>query len=300
MKNKITEVRNIPLSQIVPDENQPRKEFSVERLADLQKSIEAHGILTPLVVEKFPGGKFILVDGERRFRAAKELKLNEVPAVIQEPKSQIDRLIQQFHIQEQHQGWTNTEKAIAMGDLAKALNLNIESVAELLAIPRQTASTYVNFHKLMSRSDFQKAEISLVHSRPIVNIREFTKIQYFKQLEEEFDKDKQKDLEKALIKRIKSGEITRARDMAKLHDAIKINPKIVEKLINDDKVTIEKLYIDTKARVSFEFRNLVSSARQVASYVNTGVPLGIMGLIEDDEEAQKALRTAKAALDKVI
>lgn len=294
------EVRNIPLNLIVPDENQPRKDFDAGRLDDLQKSIVAHGILTPLVVEEHPGGKYLLVDGERRYRAAKELKLKEVPALIQKPKSGVDRLVQQFHIQEQHQGWSSTEKAAAVIELAKALNLSVTATSELLAIPQRTIGRYLAFGQLMSRGEFQKQEIPLDFASPIVNLRAFVKKQYIDVLNEEFDKGQERELEHAIIRRVKNGEIRRRTDIVKLHDSIKANPKIVEKFIKDEKVSLTKLFIESKARVAFNYRNVKFSARALTTYTNTGLPLGLKALVDEDDELQRILKSAAESIRKLL
>lgn len=69
------------LKDIVPNPEQPRKNFSEEELLDLKRSIEKHGVLQPILLR--PKNKmFEIVAGERRFRAAKELSLTEIPAII--------------------------------------------------------------------------------------------------------------------------------------------------------------------------------------------------------------------------
>lgn len=69
------EILQIPLKNIVPDAEQPRKNFDPERMADLIGSIKKHGIISPLQVQDIGNGTYLLEDGERRFRAATELGL---------------------------------------------------------------------------------------------------------------------------------------------------------------------------------------------------------------------------------
>jgi ParB family transcriptional regulator, chromosome partitioning protein len=75
-------LRLIPVELIRPNPDQPRKEFNGESLLALAESIEAKGVLQPLVVRALPGGTYELIAGERRLRAAKIAKLEEVPAII--------------------------------------------------------------------------------------------------------------------------------------------------------------------------------------------------------------------------
>lgn len=79
--NKATSPHHLPLSQIQPNPNQPRRYFDPDALASLKTSIEEHGILEPLLVRK-QQQLYELVAGERRYRAATELELEEVPVVI--------------------------------------------------------------------------------------------------------------------------------------------------------------------------------------------------------------------------
>lgn len=76
--------QSMPLDQIVLPATQPRRYFDPEALKQLTESIKQHGILQPLLVRPVDGGKHEVVAGERRYRAATELALKEVPVVIKE------------------------------------------------------------------------------------------------------------------------------------------------------------------------------------------------------------------------
>ena len=79
-----TGLREIPIELIRPNPDQPRKEFNGESLLALAESIEAKGVLQPLVVRALPGGTYELIAGERRLRASKIAKLEQVPAIIRD------------------------------------------------------------------------------------------------------------------------------------------------------------------------------------------------------------------------
>lgn len=72
----------LPISQVEPGLNQPRKSFDEEALEDLADSIREHGIIQPLTVRRLSSGYYQIIAGERRWRAAKKAGLHEVPAVI--------------------------------------------------------------------------------------------------------------------------------------------------------------------------------------------------------------------------
>ena len=76
------QVRNVRLTSIVPSPLQPRKDFAPEALQELIDSIRQHGIIQPLIVRRLSGGTHELIAGERRWRAAQEVGLAEVPVII--------------------------------------------------------------------------------------------------------------------------------------------------------------------------------------------------------------------------
>lgn len=73
---------SLPISQVQPNQDQPRKRFDEEALADLSDSIRLHGIIQPLTVRRLSTGYYQIVAGERRWRAAKLAGLREVPVVV--------------------------------------------------------------------------------------------------------------------------------------------------------------------------------------------------------------------------
>src|SRR5437899_9808035 len=75
-------IHHIRLSGIVPSPLQPRKDFGSEALQELVDSIRQHGIIQPLIVRQLNGGTHELIAGERRWRAAQEVGLTEVPVII--------------------------------------------------------------------------------------------------------------------------------------------------------------------------------------------------------------------------
>lgn len=73
---------SLPIEEIVPNRDQPRKQFDEEALAQLAASIGQHGVLQPLLVRPMPDGSYQLVAGERRWRASRMAGLTEVPVII--------------------------------------------------------------------------------------------------------------------------------------------------------------------------------------------------------------------------
>src|SRR4029077_20159182 len=74
----------VPVAQIRPSKANPRAEFDDERMAELIESVKQHGIITPLTLSRDGDGRYAIIAGERRYRAAKAAKLREVPAQVRE------------------------------------------------------------------------------------------------------------------------------------------------------------------------------------------------------------------------
>lgn len=74
----------LPINEIIPNRDQPRKTFDEAALEELAQSIKQHGVLQPLLVRPIPSGGYQLVAGERRWRACRIAGLNKVPVVIKE------------------------------------------------------------------------------------------------------------------------------------------------------------------------------------------------------------------------
>ena len=73
---------SLPISQVEPGLNQPRKRFDPDSLSELADSIRIHGVIQPLTVRRLSSGYYQIIAGERRWRAAKQAGLDEIPAVI--------------------------------------------------------------------------------------------------------------------------------------------------------------------------------------------------------------------------
>lgn len=294
MASKTVEI--VPLNRVVADADQPRKNFAPERMADLINSIKDHGIMNPLIVEKTPEG-YMLVDGERRYRAATELKLKEVPVIIVSNQSPTDRLIRQFHLQEQHEGWSPTEKANAVGRLAKEMKLSVKEMGKVLSIPDRTVGQYIAFYELLDRKQFEKSEISIHYAGRIVALRKYV-VNVFNKKDEEFTLENQHDLESAVIARVKNGDIRKGTDINKIRDAAKISPHSILKFIKNDKLTTQRLFIDADAKVASHYRNLMYSARSLNFHIDEGIGLKVGSLVTDADI--RILKRALASVEKIV
>jgi ParB family chromosome partitioning protein len=110
----------LDIDEVLPNEGNPRLDFPQGELDRLADSIDQEGILVPIVV--YPkDGKYILVDGERRFRCARDLGLTRVPAVITSERPEREVLQQMFNIHLIREPWRDIPTALALGRLADAI-----------------------------------------------------------------------------------------------------------------------------------------------------------------------------------
>lgn len=125
----------LPISQVEPGLNQPRKRFDPEALADLAESIRVHGIIQPLTVRRLASGYYQIIAGERRWRAAKEAGLAEVPAVIIEAD---DRKVMELGLIEnlQREDLNPAEEARGYQVLMEEYGLTQEQVAQQMGKSR--------------------------------------------------------------------------------------------------------------------------------------------------------------------
>lgn len=125
----------LPISQVEPGLNQPRKRFEQGALDDLEESIRVHGIIQPLTVRRLATGYYQIIAGERRWRAAKAAGLQEVPAVIIEAD---DRKVMELGLIEnlQREDLNPAEEARGYRTLMEEYGLTQEQVAHQMGKSR--------------------------------------------------------------------------------------------------------------------------------------------------------------------
>lgn len=145
------QLRQIPLEAIEPNPDQPRKKFAAESLEELAGSIRRHGLLQPIVVTPVlrPGaaGRFQLVAGERRWRAAQRAGLKTVPALVKETRR--DQSLELALIENlQREDLNPVEAAGAFDRLAREFGLTHEEIAQRTGKDRATITNFVRLLKL--------------------------------------------------------------------------------------------------------------------------------------------------------
>ena len=148
---KESQLKELKLSDIVRDEEQPRREFSEESIQALANSIKEHGILQPIVVTR-EDGKYKIVAGERRWRAAKLAGLDKIPAIVRTLDSQ-NRLELSIIENAQREDLNPLELATAYAKLANQFNLTTEDIATKVGKSEVSIQSYM---RLLNLPDFAK------------------------------------------------------------------------------------------------------------------------------------------------
>lgn len=139
-------VSEIDISMLEPNPNQPRKNFDAESLNELASSIRVHGVIQPIVVNRQQNGKYMIIAGERRYRASKMAGIQTVPAIV---KNYTEKQIKEISIIEnlQREDLNPIESARAIKQLMEEYSLTQEEVAERIGKSR---SNIANMTRLLS------------------------------------------------------------------------------------------------------------------------------------------------------
>lgn len=168
----MTQMTEIAISQIIPNPTQPRTQFDEEALKELTDSIKQLGIIQPITVKK-QDDKYIIISGERRWRASQLAGLTTLPAYIREVD---DENLHAMALVEniQRQDLNAIEIALGMQRLIDECNLTQEAMAEKVGKKRSTVSNYMRLLSLPSEVQLALKEglITMGHAKAIAGISE--------------------------------------------------------------------------------------------------------------------------------
>ncbi len=167
----VTSVNRISLDEIEANPKQPRRDFDEQSLQELAASIKRHDIIQPVTVSKLATGKYRLVSGERRLRAAKMAGLKDIPAYVRQANDQ--QLLELALLENlQREDLNAMEISLSYKRMMDELELTQEQVAENMGKDRSTVTNYIRLLRLPP--DIQVAvrngEISMGHARALINV----------------------------------------------------------------------------------------------------------------------------------
>lgn len=165
------DIKKLRLSDILPNKYQPRNTFSESELQDLAASIKAHGILQPLLVTPSGAGRYELIAGERRWRAAKLAGLLTVPVISRDVTPQ-ERLELAIIENVQREDLNPIEEAQSYKALMDQFNYSQDDVAKKVGKSRSTVANSLRLLYLpqLIREDVEKGRLSSSHARALAAI----------------------------------------------------------------------------------------------------------------------------------
>lgn len=153
------DIKNIPVSKIIPNRFQPRTVFDETKIKELAQTIHTHGIIQPIVVREVENGQFEIIAGERRYRAVQSLGWEEVPAIIRnlnDTETASVALIENL----QREELSPIEEALAYERLIEMHHLTQEALAQRLGKGQSTVANKLRLLKLP-----QEVQEALLHKK---------------------------------------------------------------------------------------------------------------------------------------
>lgn len=165
------ELREVDIDLIEPNNVQPRTRFDETQLEELAQSIKTNGVVQPILVRKTNGGRYQIVAGERRWRAAQRAGLQRIPSVIRDVPD--DKMLELALIENiQRQELNAIEEAYAYKRLIETFNLTQETVAQRVGRDRTFVTNYLRLLRLPE--DIQRLveenKLSMGHARALLGI----------------------------------------------------------------------------------------------------------------------------------
>ncbi len=177
------ETAEIDIDRIVPNPTQPRKEFDEEALDELAESIRQLGVIQPVTVKKSDNGKYIIISGERRWRAAQRADLRTLPAYIREVD---DENLHAMALVEniQRQDLNAIEIALGLQRLIEECHLTQEALSQKVGKNRSSVANYLRLLKLPDELQLALKEglVSMGHAKAIAGLPEREQLRMLKRI----------------------------------------------------------------------------------------------------------------------
>lgn len=167
----VTSMQRIAVTEIETNPKQPRRDFDEQSLQELATSIKMHDLVQPITVSRLPSGKYRLISGERRWRAARLAGLTDVPAYIRQANDQ--QLLELALLENlQREDLNAMEIALSYKRMMEELTYTQEQVAERMGKERSTVANYIRLLKLPPdiQVAVRKGDISMGHARALINV----------------------------------------------------------------------------------------------------------------------------------
>ena len=227
-KNTDVQVLQVPLSKIVPNPYQPRKEFESEALSELADSIRQYGVLQPLLVAPGKDGTYILIAGERRLRASIMAGLSTVPVIVSEYTTQQIAeiaLIENLQRKDLHY----LEEAEGYEKLVNTFHLTQESMAIRVGKKQSTIANKLRLLRLpvSVRNKLHDSKLTERHARVLLKLEN-------------------EETQKAVLQKVLKGNLNVRQTEALVEKTLKENGKLDKKkprivIVNDVRIYLNSI-----------------------------------------------------------
>ena len=261
----------LDVHKIEPNPSNPREALSKQEIADIKESIRLLGaVLVPIVVYQEDDGRYILLDGERRWRACLELlqedpKYADIPAnIIEKPLSEIQNVQTMFNIHQRRKEWSTAAKAAAIGRLQKLRGhpISVQEICQLTSLKEVNVTDALLLLKFPKNVLDRCLEGELDEFYPILLGRNLRSLE--KTFPEIFKKYDWSQSAEAFMKKVDMQFIQRARDFNKIGQMAKIciiyqsEPvfdTVYDKMISDLTFTPRIAQKEVERRLGYETRS---------------------------------------------
>lgn len=274
---KRNELMHLSVDAISPNPENPRLIFDQEKLDILAESISEVGILVPLIVFEEEDGKYLLLDGERRWMCAKRLNLKDIPANVIAKPNKIENILRMFNIHNVREDWELMPTALKLGDLINELGItNERRLNELISLSigmirrcKTVLSLPRKYQKGILNREF-KADFFIEMDAKALRKLEKVLPNFYKK----YGKEKLINLFVSMLKNGKIKSVTDFRFLQKMLDAknLGLSSKVIEDLVKrivvrqemgfreayglvEDLINVSKVE-EKAARLSETFRSL--------------------------------------------
>ncbi|SIO22673.1 ParB/RepB/Spo0J family partition protein [Salinivibrio sp. ES.052] len=172
-----SELQQLPVTALEPGQYQPRQGMAEEALEELTESIRAQGVIQPLVVRQIASGRYEIIAGERRWRAAKQAGLKSVPCLVREMTDKVASAVALIE-NIQRENLNAMEEAQALARLVDEFELTHQQLAESLGKSRATISNLLRLNGLESgvRQLLLNKQLEMGHARALLALEGDTQI----------------------------------------------------------------------------------------------------------------------------
>lgn len=237
-----------PIHLLIPNKYQPRKKFEKKQLEELAQSIKGRGIIQPIAIRKSTGGKYEIIAGERRWRAAQLAKIHEVPTVLLDAD---DELAAEFAVLEnvQREGLNAVEEAEGYQTLIDKFQYTQDKIAEMIGKSRVYIANTLRLKKLPMQIQqmINDGLLTPGHARALIDV------------------NKNIELAKEIINKnlsVRQAELLTKKNVSKI---TKVKSKLIDPNIQDLQRSLEnkvgmKVTIsnkkNNKGTISFDYKDL--------------------------------------------